>query len=386
MFLFNCEDVYKVRLMAISPTGITNTIKPRLLKKVLNQVIEQDAIKKNFPDAVTMDTVEVLNKRGKTTQIVTLRDKDSNIILRMFDTKNMPYFIKRFYAKGESRVFNSQETLPYKEVTTKAINRKTKNVIKIREEVFTVTENLDKKKVVTKSLVDKQKINKDAPFIETTSINQYENKTPKNYYQTTIKRDNDDNITERIIAHSEDSLSEDVYKNDYIHTMLWKPQEFKINVFKDTVRRNDLKNENIKLVSGHLGYKKDTPTQFGYYDDSKKNLAFNADYPGSNYKPFFTNITEHELTHARQYKDIRLYEEGRLSGEKAQKAKQYKENFNNYKQFDSDEKLYSQQIVEAEALENGYRAGDTVSYIFHKLLEKFNGKLTDKQIPGFVIK
>lgn len=372
--------------MAISPTGITNTIKPQLLKKVLNKAIEQEATKKNFPDAVTMDIAEVLNKRGKRVQISTLRDKDKNIICRIFNTENMPYFIKRYYTRGESQVFNKNETLPYKEVKTNFINKKSKNTIKAREEVFTVTENQDKKKVVTKSLIDKQKINKDAPFIETTSINQYSNKTPKNYYKTTIKRDNDNNITERIVTHSQDNLPENVYKNDYIHTMLWKPNEFKIYLFDDAIQRNDLKSENIKLASGHLGYQRGEPTQFGNYSNSDKKFVFNADYPGSNYKPFFTTITEHELTHARQYKDIRLYEQGALSGEKAQKAKQYKENFENYIQFDVDEKLYEQQTVEAEALENGYRAGDTVSYIFHKLLEKFNGKLVDKQLPGFVIK
>lgn len=369
--------------MAISPAGITNTIKPKLLKKVLNQAIEQETIKNNFPEAVTMDTVEVLNKHGKTTQIKTLRDKDKNIICRVFNTENMPYFIKRFYTKGESQVFNKKETLPYTEIKTSFINRKNKNVIKSREEVFTVTENQDKKKVVTKSLIDKQKINRDAPLIETTSINRYSNKTPKNYYQTKIKRDNEGNITEKAITHSEDNMPEELYKNDYIHTMLWNPHEFKLNIFKEAIQRNDLKDEKIRLCLGHLGYKEGEPTQFAYYDYLNKRLVFNADYPGSDYKPFFVKLTEHELTHARQYKDISLYEKGMLSGEKAQKAKQYKENFDNYKQFDVDEKLYEQQIVEAEALENGGRAGDTVSFIFHKLLEKFNGKLVDKQMPGF---
>ncbi len=75
-----------------------------------------------------------------------------------------------------------------------------------------------------------------------------------------------------------------------------------------------------------------------------------------------------------------------LSGEKAEKAKQYKDNFDNYTDFKDNEAVYEKQIVEAEALENGYKSGDTFSYIFHKLLEKFNGTLVDKQMPGFVVK
>lgn len=376
----------KGQSMSISPIGITNTIKPKLLKRVLNQAIVQDVIKENFPNAVTRDTVEILNKYGKITHIDTLRDKDKNIIFRLYDNEIKPYFIKRFYKKGESQVFNTKETLPYKEVSTHVINKKTRKAIKTRAEIFTVVQNQDQKNVVTKSLVDKQKINKDAPFIETTAINQYSSRTPKNYYQTTIKRDNDGNMTEKIVNHSDDNLSENVYNNDYIHTLLLQPNEFKIRIFQEAIQRNGLKDENIKLVAQHLGYTRGQSTQFGYYDDVSKILVFNTDYPGSNYKPFFANITEHELTHARQYQDIRMNEKGLLSGEKAKKAEQYKENFSNYIQFDDNEELYSKQIVEAEALENGYNAGDKISYIFHKLLEKFNGKLTDKQVPGFTIK
>lgn len=372
--------------MSISPTGITNTIKPKLLKKVLNQVIEQEAIKENFPNAVTRDTVEILNKYGKVTHIDTLRDKDKNIIFRIYDNEIKPYFIKRFYSNGESQVFHKEETLPYREISTHVVNKKTGKAIKTRAEIFTVTQNQDQKNVVTKSLVDKQKINKDAPLIETTSINQYSNRTPKNYYKTTIKRDNDGNIIEKTVTHSEDNLPENVYNNDYIHTMLLQPNEFKLRTFQEAIQRNDLKDENIKLVAQHLGYNKGQSTQFAYYDDTPKILVFNTDCPASNYKPFFVNITEHELTHARQYKDIRLNEKGLLSSEKAKKAELYKENFDNYIQFDDNEELYVQQIVEAEALENGYKAGNIVSKIFHQILEKFNGKLTDKQVPGFTIK
>ena len=372
--------------MAVSPAGITNTVKPKLLKKVFNQAIEQEAIKKNFPEAVAMDTVEVLDKRGRKIRISTLRDKDNNLLHRVFQFANLPCMIKRFYTTGESRIFNQKNSLPYKEVKTEVINLKKKNVVKTREEVFTVTQNQDQSNVVTKSFVEKQKTNPDAPYIETTSINQYQNKTPKNYYQTTIQRDKDGTITEKSVTHSADDLPEDVYNNNYLHTMLWKPNEFKINLFKDAVQRNGLKDENIQLRAARLGYKRGEPTQFAFYQDSERKLIFNSDYPGSDYKPFFTNITEHELTHARQYKDIRLYEKGMLSGEKAEKAKQYKENFDNYTDFKDNEAVYEKQIVEAEALENGYRSGDTVSYIFHKLLEKFNGKLVDKQMPGFVVK
>ncbi len=371
--------------MAISSTGITNTIKPKLLKKVLNQAIEQEVIKKIFPDAVSMDTVEVLNKQGRKTKISTLRDKDNNLLHRVFQFANLPYMIKRFYITGEARIFNQNGTLPYREVKTSVVNLKNKSVVKTRKEVFTVTENQDNKKVVTKSLVEKQKTNPDAPYIETTSINQYQNKIPKNYYQTTIQRDKDGYITEKSVTHSNDGLPEDVYNCDYIHTMLWKPQEFKLNLFKDAIQKNRLKDENIQLRCAHLGYKRGEPTQFAFYRDSERKLIFNSDYPGCDYKPFFTTITEHELTHARQYRDVRLYEKGLLSGEKAQKAKQYKENFDNYTDFKDNESVYEKQIVESEALENGYQAGDTVSFIFHKLLEKFNGKLVDKQMPGFIV-
>ncbi len=371
--------------MAISPTGITSTIKPKLIKKVLNQSIDNEAITKSFPDAVSMDTVEVLNKQGRKTQISTLRDKDNNILYRLFKF-NLPYMIKRFYTTGEARIFNQQGTLPYREVKTSVVNLKNKTVVKTREEVFTVTENTDKNKVVTKSLVEKQKTNPDAPYIETTSINQYQNKTPKDYYQTTIQRDKDGYITKKSVTHSNDGLPEEVYNNDYIHTMLWKPQEFKLNLFKDAIQKNGLKDENIQLRCANLGYKRDEPTQFAFYRDSERKLIFNSDYPGCDYKPFFTTITEHELTHARQYRDVRLYEKGLLNGEKAQKAKQYKENFDNYTDFKNNAKVYEKQIVESEALESGYSAGDEVIHIFDNLLKKFNNLLTDKHLPGFVVK
>jgi hypothetical protein len=336
--------------------------KAALIAKKLGQAVPEG---KNWGAVKTFDEVLLTTAKGKKMRILSFRGDDGKLIQRKFINENGSY-IRKDYLYGECKNIEETGYFPYTQVSTVAFDKQ-KNPVNLIKKIISI--NKSDKSSVTISTMSEYGRKNGIPKYELNRLAHYEPGKRPNFLTTSVERNSEGSIVEKYVIHSKDSLPESVYQNEYIHTLQYPESKFKQEVFSHIVEREGLKGVTIK--GRHYGYELGKPVQFAKYYEDERCYRFNVDAPMMDYRSFFINSTEHELKHAKQFEEIDLLKQGKLSGERARKAELYQKNFDNYVDFKENLLLYEAQIVEEEALRKGYNTSSVYNKMMCALEEKF---------------
>lgn len=141
----------------------------------------------------------------------------------------------------------------------------------------------------------------------------------------------------------------------FYNTATYDDITFKSEIIKALKSEMGLKDYGITVKPAHRGYTPGGVNNSAKYQPSSKTVSLNVDVPVVNQRRQFASEIAHELTHAWQFREMELLEQGLLSGARKEAAQIYKNEFSNYIKSSKTDKAqhaaYKAQVVETKARE-----------------------------------
>lgn len=368
-----------------------NIPKAQLISKELGKALTEQQKTLYKEGAAFVDEVSLLNKQGQAVKIESIRDTKHKLIQKFVYKDDT--VCQRDYSYGQSKRHNGKGKIPYRDVSVsvKDING---NLLGKSHEIFNtgipskspfvkffkyLFNVRSQKSVITKSRLHQSDFNNGVARQEICGISQFQNKAVPKFYECKMVKDSSGNVLSKS-AKSNVLLKVFLY-NEYLPFLLHNISDFRKDVFRHLVKKNNLEDRGLQLKIEYKGN-----TLRGSYEDKKRLIKSSSNLFC---KSDSLNNIAHEVEHARQHKEIDLLHQGLLDGERMKKAKVYSYEFCNYKDGKTDFNAYKAQKIEVEARIKGKKEEtifDLAKFSVIKAFSQDGGTLILKHVAPKVFK
>ena len=301
---------------------------------------------------LTEDVYRFINKKGEQNVFTIFRD-ERKIPVRTFLKNETTGAEKQTIYHYNTYKFANGETVPYKIITTTTTNglggeERTRKIIATVQN----GSKLDVTKTESSFVQQEAKGN----IFETDSILRFsKGQKPVGVICNIERSPNNDIISKKTVVHKINGKKAKVTPDLFYNTAAYNDISFKSEIIKALKSEMGLKDYGITVKPAHRGYTPDGFNNFAKYNHSSKTVSLNVDVPVVNTRKQFVSSVAHELTHAWQYREVELLEQGLLSGARKKAAQVYKNEFLNYIHGPATDKAqtaaYRAQVIETKARE-----------------------------------
>ena len=301
---------------------------------------------------LTEDIYRFVNKKGEQNVFTIFRDERNIPVKKLLKNETTGVEKVRHYTYKTYK-FKNGETVPYKIVTTN-----TTNGLSVKErttEIIATAQNGSKIDVPkTKSSFIQQEANGNR--FEKSSILRFSNGQKPVGVISNIERTQDGNIiSKKTVVHKTNGEKAKIISDLFYNTATYDDISFKSEIIKALKSEMGLKDYGITVKPAHIGYTTGRINTYARYEHKSKTVSLNVDVPAVNQRKQFASEIAHELTHAWQFREMELLEQGLLSGARKEAAQIYKNEISNYIKGSATDKAqhaaYKAQVVETKARE-----------------------------------